>query len=164
MHVDRNQEESFLVDPYFRTTLLELIKDYPDLDPNEREKILRGVGEAIQELHAKDWVHRGISFAATQDYFHLTALTNQCAITDVKPDNILANWTCDEQGNQKVTDVALGDLDIARKLEGGEPRGKPTVVGNVMWRSPEGQTGNGTTKASDVFAFGLVVGVPLHPA
>jgi hypothetical protein len=27
-----------------------------------------------------------------------------------------------------------------------------------MWRSPEGQTGRGVTKASDVFSFGLVVG------
>jgi hypothetical protein len=26
-----------------------------------------------------------------------------------------------------------------------------------MWRSPEGQTGRGVTKASDIFSFGLVV-------
>ena len=29
-----------------------------------------------------------------------------------------------------------------------------------MWRSPEGQTGRGVTKASDIFSFGLVVGEP----
>jgi serine/threonine protein kinase len=75
----------------------------------------------------------------------------------VKPDNILVNWTCDEQGNQVVTDVVLGDFDIAFKPEGGEPLQTSYAIGNVMWRSPEGQTARGVTKASDVFSFGLVV-------
>jgi len=30
-------------------------------------------------------------------------------------------------------------------------------MGNVMWRSPEGQTGKGIGKPSEVFSFGLVV-------
>lgn len=75
----------------------------------------------------------------------------------MKPDNILVNWTCDEQGNATVTNVALGDFDIAYKSENGEPRQTPYAIGNAMWRSPEGQTGMGVTKASDMFSFGLVV-------
>jgi serine/threonine protein kinase len=78
-------------------------------------------------------------------------------LADVKPDNILVNWTCDREGNKRVTDVALGDFDIAFKSEGGEPRQTPYAIGNAMWRSPEGQTGRGVTKASDIFSFGLVV-------
>ena len=78
----------------------------------------------------------------------------------MKPDNILVNWTCDNQGNQEVTDVALGDFDIASKLEGGTRLQTRYAIGNVMWRSPEAQTGRGVTKASDVFSFGLVVSEP----
>lgn len=76
--------------------------------------------------------------------------------TDIKPDNILLNWTCDNEGNETVTDVALGDFDIACKLEDGQVLQTPYAIGNAMWRSPEGQTGTGVTKASDIFSFGLV--------
>ncbi|KAI5860034.1 kinase-like domain-containing protein [Durotheca rogersii] len=133
MHIDCNEEEGILVYPYFRCTLLALIKEDPDFPPPERQKILRCVGEAIQELHSKDWIH-----------------------IDVKPDNILVNWTCDREGNKTVTDAALGDFDIAFKLEPGLLLRTRYAVGNVMWRSPEGQTGRGVTKASDIFSFGLV--------
>lgn len=75
----------------------------------------------------------------------------------MKPDNILVNWTCNKEGEKTVNDVALGDFDIAFKLKGGEPRQTPHAIGNAMWRSPEGQTGRGVTKASDIFSFGLVV-------
>jgi len=78
-------------------------------------------------------------------------------LADVKPDNIFVNWTCDQEGNKTVSDVALGDFDIAFKLGGGKPRQTPYAIGNAMWRSPEGQTGRGVTKASDIFSFGLVV-------
>lgn len=75
----------------------------------------------------------------------------------MKPDNILVDWTCDEQGNQVVTNAVLGDFDISFKAEGGEPLRTHYPLGNVMWRSPEGQTARGVTKASDMFSFGLVV-------
>ncbi|AEO58481.1 kinase-like protein [Thermothelomyces thermophilus ATCC 42464] len=133
VHVDANQDERILVYPYFRNTLLALIKEDPDFPPAERVKVLRVVAEAIQELHSKDWIHN-----------------------DVKPDNILVDWACDEDGNKTVTKAALGDFDIALKLEGAKPLYGPHAVGNAMWRSPEAQTGRGVTKASDVFSFGLV--------
>lgn len=105
---------------------------------------------------------------------------------DVKPDNILVNWSGDEVEATTATDtaaadttvtdttvtdttvtdttaieptvtkVALGDFDIAFKLQSGESRQTPYAIGNAMWRSPEGQTGRGVTKASDIFSFGLV--------
>lgn len=78
---------------------------------------------------------------------------------DVKPDNILVDWTCDSDGNKVVTDVALGDFDIACKLKQGESRITPHAIGNAMWRSPEGQTGI-SNRATDMFSLGLVVSHP----
>ena len=59
MHTDCNQEQRILVYPYFRDTLLGLIKDDSELLFPERKKILHRVGEAIQELHRKEWIHIG---------------------------------------------------------------------------------------------------------
>ncbi|KAK0368699.1 hypothetical protein CLIM01_13943 [Colletotrichum limetticola] len=135
MHIDCNLEESVLIYPYYRSTLLSLIQDDDSEDSlpiTERKKILRGTGEAIQELHTRGWIH-----------------------CDVKPDNVLVNWTCNAQGVKSVIDVALGDFDIAYKLQGELQRQTPHAIGNAMWRSPEGQTGI-SSKASDVFSFGLV--------
>lgn len=104
---------------------------------------------------------------------------------DVRPDNILVNWSGDKEEATTATDttaadtsatdttvtdttaieatvtkVALGDFDIAYKLQSGESRQTPYAIGNAMWRSPEGQTGRGVTKASDIFSFGLVASSP----
>lgn len=57
MHTDYNQEEDTLIFPFFKGTLLGLIKGDPDLPGIERKKVLRGVAEAIQDLHDKDWIH-----------------------------------------------------------------------------------------------------------
>jgi hypothetical protein len=61
--------------------------------------------------------------------------------------------------------VALGDFDIAYKFQRHIPGAMellqtPHAIGNAMWRSPEGQTGRGMSKASDIFSFGLMVGEP----
>ncbi|KAM3416192.1 hypothetical protein BST61_g7798 [Cercospora zeina] len=132
MHIDCNTEQSILVFEHFQDTLLSLIKDNPELSPDERPKIMRSVGEAIDELHSQDWVH-----------------------TDIKPDNVFVNWTCDQAGNKVITRTVLGDFDIACKLEDGETRITPHAVGNVMWRSPEAQACM-ANKATDIYSLGLV--------
>lgn len=53
--------------------------------------------------------------------------------------------------------VAWGDFDLALKLIDNEPLRGPHAVGNVMWWSPEAQSGRGIAKPSDVFSLGLVV-------
>jgi serine/threonine protein kinase len=75
----------------------------------------------------------------------------------VKPDNIFVNWTCDEKGKKTVTDATLGDSGIAYRQGGTTPLRTGIALGNFMWRSPEGQTESGMTKASDIFSYGLVV-------
>lgn len=49
----------------------------------------------------------------------------------------------------------MSDLDCALRLEGEKLLNYR--MGNVMWRSPEGQVGKGIGKPSEVFSFGLVV-------
>lgn len=51
--------------------------------------------------------------------------------------------------------VALGDMDCDLKLEGQKLLNHR--IGNVMWRSPEGQLEKGIGKYSEVFSFGLLV-------
>lgn len=75
----------------------------------------------------------------------------------MKPDNVLVNWDCNAEGEYRVSNAALGDFDLAFKSENGASYSSPYAIGNVMWRSPEGQTGREMTKASDIFSFGLVV-------
>ncbi|CCF38662.1 protein kinase [Colletotrichum higginsianum] len=60
MHVDCNHDESVLVYPYYKCTLLSLIQNDPEFPTLERKKILRHTGEAIQELHSKGCIHIGM--------------------------------------------------------------------------------------------------------
>lgn len=64
MHIDHNQEEGILIYPYFRDTLLALIQGDADLRMTERKNILRYTGDALQELHNRDWIHIGTLFKA----------------------------------------------------------------------------------------------------
>ncbi|KAI0439081.1 kinase-like protein [Xylaria telfairii] len=133
MHIDCNHEGGILIYPHYKSALLSLIQNNPDFSLLQRCKMLRNVAEAIEELHSKSWIHN-----------------------DLKPDNILLNWTCDNEGNETVTDVALGHFDLAFQLQDGLALQTRSAIGNVMWRSPEGHTARGLTKASDIFSFGLV--------
>jgi len=82
-------------------------------------------------------------------------------LADVKPDNVLVNCEPNiEEGDVTVVDAVLGDFDLALKLENAKPCHTPYAIGNVMWRSPEGQTARGMTKASDIYSFGLMVSEP----
>ena len=67
----------------------------------------------------------------------------------------MLNWNPDENGRFRIERVVLSDLDCALRLKGGKLL--DYRMGNVMWRSPEGQIGKGIGKPSEVFSFGLVV-------
>ncbi|PGH28896.1 serine/threonine protein kinase [[Emmonsia] crescens] len=135
LHIDDNEAERVLIYEYFSDNLLCLVKNNPSLSISARKWILRELGHSLKEFHAKNWIH-----------------------IDVKPDNVMIDYSRDEHGQPKPTRVMLGDLDCSLKLKGNKllrlPEGMK--LGNVMWRSPEAQTGQGTGKASDVFSYGLV--------
>lgn len=59
MHVDLNEDENVLIYPYYQHTLLGLLQEDSEISDAARKKILRQTGEAIQELHSKDWIHIG---------------------------------------------------------------------------------------------------------
>ncbi|KAF1913102.1 calcium/calmodulin dependent protein kinase-like protein [Ampelomyces quisqualis] len=129
-----NQEfgdNSYLRNHAFTTDGLSLVKNYPPLPLKVRKTILRDVGRGLQEMHLRNWIH-----------------------LDVKPDNVFVNWHIDKQGKFHLEKVALGDLDVALMLEDGKLFNHR--IGNVMWRSPEGQLGKGVGKHSEVFSFGLL--------
>ena len=67
----------------------------------------------------------------------------------------MLDWCVDRNGHFKIERVALSDLDCALKLNGDKLLNHR--IGNVMWRSPEGQAGKGIGKPSEVFSFGLMV-------
>ncbi|KAI1377917.1 kinase-like protein [Hypoxylon crocopeplum] len=135
MPVDYNESEHTLVFDYFRSTLLVSLQGNSAFPVEARKLILRQTGETLKELHDENWIH-----------------------INVKPDNILVDWEEDDRGRVQIKKVALGDLDCALRLQGDRPLRLPGAnrIGNVMWRSPEAQTGKGIAKPSDVFSFGLV--------
>lgn len=98
-----------------------------------------------------------ISVSHTHNCASMNLIADSAVLKDVKPDNILVDWVYDSQGVPKVEKVALGDFDIALKLVDEQPLRAPHAVGNVMRRSPEGQSGKGVAKASDIYSLGLVV-------
>lgn len=77
----------------------------------------------------------------------------------------MINYSRDEHGRPKPERVVLGDLDCSLKLKGDKLLRLPDgmKLGNVMWRGPEAQTGQGIGKASDVFSYGLVVSEDFTP-
>ncbi|KAM5489202.1 hypothetical protein MaudMau93_003699 [Microsporum audouinii] len=135
MHVDDNVTERVLVYKYLNDDLLSLVKHNPSMSLQARKWILQELGKSLKELHAKNWIH-----------------------IDVKPDNVMVDYSWDKDGQLRPERVMLSDFDCSLKLKDKKllrlPKG--IKLGNTMWRSPEGQTGQGIGKASDVFSYGLV--------
>ncbi|EGD86043.1 serine/threonine protein kinase [Trichophyton rubrum MR1459] len=134
IHVDENDEEKVVIYEYFDDNLLSFVNKNPNLNL-ARKWILRELGESLKEFHAKNWIH-----------------------IDVKPDNVMINYSQDKSGQPVPEKVVLGDLDVSLKMKGDKLLRLPEGIklGNVMWRSPEAQTGQGIRKPSDVFSYGLV--------
>lgn len=68
----------------------------------------------------------------------------------------MLDWDRDENGRYSIGRVVLADLDWARHLSSAEELidGR---AGHDMWRSPEGQVGEGIGLPSEIFSFGLLV-------
>ncbi|KAH7317735.1 putative serine/threonine protein kinase [Rhexocercosporidium sp. MPI-PUGE-AT-0058] len=131
IHVDDNKTENVLIYEYFKSDLLSLVENYPALPLKARKTILKEVGLGLSDIHTKNWIH-----------------------LDLKPNNIFLNWHVDEKDQFQLEQVALGDMDCALKLEAHKLLNQR--IGNVMWRSPEGQLGKGVGKPSEVFSFALL--------
>lgn len=79
--------------------------------------------------------------------------------TDVKPNNIMILHTSGPGGIREIGGISLSDMEDAARVKNGEAIF--VEVGNVLWRSPEAQTGTRVGKASDVWSFGVTVSASL---
>ncbi len=61
-------------------------------------------------------------------------------------------------GIREIESVALIDTEDAAKLK--ETQAIYNQVGNVLWRSPEGQAGVCVEKPTDIWSFGATVSAP----
>jgi serine/threonine protein kinase len=155
IHVDKIENESILVYDYFKPDLLALVENYPPLPLTARKKILKEIGTALAAMHEKNWIHLGTKLPACPGFDKSFAN----GTIDVKPDNIFLNWYVDSSDEFHLGKVVLGDMDCALKLQGEKLLNYK--IGNVMWRSPEGQLGRGVGKPSEVFSFALLVSLVL---
>ena len=62
---------------------------------------------------------------------------------------------------REIHEVTLSDTEDAARAEKGESIF--AQVGNVLWRSPEAQTGTRVGKASDIWSFGVTVSPSFLP-
>jgi len=77
MHVDYNEDENILLYAYYQSTLLRLLQQDISVSDAARKTVLRQTGEAIQELHSKDWIHIG-TINGPACIFHHEPTTNIC--------------------------------------------------------------------------------------
>ncbi|KAL8978782.1 MAG: hypothetical protein Q9177_006310 [Variospora cf. flavescens] len=126
---DTIPDRSMFVYKYLNDHLLFLAqKDLPLL---LTKRILKDTLRGLAELHHQNIVH-----------------------TDIKPNNILVQWSQTSHGII-IDEVRLGDLeDSAYVPPGSNIRGRQ--VGNQNWRSPEANAEGRVNKPSDMFSFGIV--------
>jgi hypothetical protein len=59
-HIDEYKEKNVLVFEYFKSDLLWFMRHYPyPLPVESRKAILKEVGLALVDIHAKNWIHLG---------------------------------------------------------------------------------------------------------
>jgi serine/threonine protein kinase len=81
------------------------------------------------------------------------------SLIDVKPNNVLISYTSNQDGMREIHGATLSDTEDTARVKKGE--GIFAQVSNVLWRSPEAQTGTCVGKASDIWSFGVTVRPPL---
>ena len=116
------------------TIVLEYLDDHllnasikKTLDQKELKYVSRCILSALVVLHENGYVHTGEIYSK----FYLDVIKSNVA--DVKPDNILVNYTA---GDVRFSNVQLGDLGgtypaDSKYAKEGTPAGAP------MWTSPE---------------------------
>ncbi|KAF7930935.1 hypothetical protein EAE99_004185 [Botrytis elliptica] len=131
VEVQEDKENRVLVYVYATSNVLEMINDCPPLPLQARKAILKELGLALKDMHARNWIH-----------------------IDVKPDNVFIDRFVNMETKFCLEKVQLGDLDGALYLT--DTHLLNHKIGKVMWQSPEGQLGRGMGKHSEVFSLGLL--------
>jgi serine/threonine-protein kinase len=103
------------------------------LDPVEALPIFRGVARAMDAAHAAGIVHR-----------------------DLKPENVFVVIDEDQYPNAKVLDFGIAKLLGNNDLSSSATRAG-AILGTPDYMSPEQCSGHAVDKATDVYAFGVMV-------
>ncbi|KAB8346242.1 hypothetical protein FH972_023287 [Carpinus fangiana] len=128
--LDTVAEERTIIYEHMTDTLFNLVSCY-SLALNQCKQILHVVLQGLHEMHSRNVVH-----------------------ADLKPNNVLVDFSVGEDGNVSITRIKIADVDDAVILR--QRQAIATTVGNVWWRSPEAQLGTRIRAPTDIFSFGLV--------
>jgi hypothetical protein len=63
---DDSDSEHVVVYPFFRDTLLGLVRADPEFPPEELVKVLRSVGEGLRVMHERGWIHLGMCLCCVE--------------------------------------------------------------------------------------------------
>ena len=145
--------------PHLRENLLVLVNEYvrkyrKPFRLETCKDVLRRVAVALQKLHGKNWRYMGRKLSQIP-LRSLPLLTHRA---DLKPDNILVDYTDHGDGRLTIRNLMLADFDLAWKDDDGNASFSCNQrVGHQLWQSPEAIASKNVDKPSDVFAFGLTV-------
>jgi serine/threonine protein kinase len=129
-----------------------------NLSEASRKRILRDILAGIADLHEHNILHGGKQLHFAIDTIWPLSTLTVCPPQDIKPDNIFVDYEETPNGALKVQRVQVGDLEMGSVIPPGlNVRG--AKLGNPMWRSPEFHAAARINLPSDMFSFGLVVGL-----
>lgn len=150
--VDPETESHALVMRWLDGDLLDATKDR-QLASSEVKLVAKGVLEALQVLHADGFVHTG-ELAAYYYVFAIKSSADDQA--DVKPNNVLVN--CADESKRQITEVQLADFGSTVSEKSGHAKDGDDIS-TPIFRSPEAQMQLPWTTATDIWSFGITVGV-----
>lgn len=132
---DKNYQLTLLVMPYFEQGSFAKYLKQPLTDEQKQQLIIKAAN-LIANLHQSGWIHR-----------------------DIKPSNILIHSDTftnrvDDSCCLLLTDFALAepiDNDNKHKVNDNQSAGTPAYLAPEMWQ------GQGATRQSDIYAFGVML-------
>jgi len=123
-----NSLRSLVIEYLPRGSLYDLLNSIVYLDDQQRKELGIGIASGLAYIHSKNMVHE-----------------------DISSKNILL----DDNGIPKIADFGLAKLQTNRVVP--QTRSTSAGVGNPPWMAPELFFGRSHTKASDTYAFAVVL-------
>ncbi|EZF24001.1 CAMK/CAMK1/CAMK1-CMK protein kinase, variant 2 [Trichophyton rubrum D6] len=123
--------------------LFDRICDYGRFTEKDASQTIRQVLDAVNYLHERNVVHRGIQRTAP----HFLTVTD--ILTDLKPENLLYLTTAQE------SPLVLADFGIAKMLDS-DTEVLTSMAGSFGYAAPEVMLKQGHGKAVDMWSMGVI--------